>query len=76
MLEQGTDAPDFTLPDQDGNDVTLSGLKGQTRATPAHDRAATYKGEDLCEVVPRTAGTTSQTDQGVVVDRVNVNVFE
>jgi len=30
MLEQGDAAPDFTLPDQDGNDVSLSGLKGQT----------------------------------------------
>lgn len=28
MIEQGTTAPDFTLPDQDGNDVTLSGLRG------------------------------------------------
>jgi thioredoxin-dependent peroxiredoxin len=30
MIEQGATAPDFTLPDQDGNDVTLSGLRGQT----------------------------------------------
>ena len=30
MLEQGDTAPDFTLPDQDGNDVALSDLKGQT----------------------------------------------
>ena len=30
MLEIGENAPDFTLPDQDGNDVTLSDLKGQT----------------------------------------------
>ena len=30
MLEIGENAPDFTLPDQDGNDVALSGLKGQT----------------------------------------------
>lgn len=28
MLDQGTQAPDFTLPDQDGNDVTLSELRG------------------------------------------------
>ena len=28
MIEQGTIAPDFTLPDQDGNDVTLSSLRG------------------------------------------------
>jgi peroxiredoxin Q/BCP len=30
MIEEGTQAPDFTLPDQDGNDVTLSDLRGQT----------------------------------------------
>jgi peroxiredoxin Q/BCP len=29
-IEEGTTAPDFTLPDQDGNDVTLSDLRGQT----------------------------------------------
>ena len=29
MLRPGTRAPDFTLPDQDGNDVTLSGLRGR-----------------------------------------------
>jgi len=29
-LNPGDPAPDFTLPDQDGNPVTLSGLKGQT----------------------------------------------
>jgi peroxiredoxin Q/BCP len=28
MIEPGTEAPDFTLPDQDGNDVTLSALRG------------------------------------------------
>jgi peroxiredoxin Q/BCP len=30
MIEEGTQAPDFTLPDQDGEDVTLSDLRGQT----------------------------------------------
>ena len=29
MIEAGAQAPDFTLPDQDGNEVSLSGLKGQ-----------------------------------------------
>ena len=28
MLEAGAAAPDFTLPDQDGNDISLSDLKG------------------------------------------------
>ena len=30
MLEQGSPAPDFTLPDQDGNDVSLSDYAGKT----------------------------------------------
>lgn len=29
MLEAGTKAPDFTLPDQDGNDVSLSDFNGK-----------------------------------------------
>src|ERR671932_2080936 len=29
MIKQGHDAPDFTLPDQDGNEVKLSELRGQ-----------------------------------------------
>jgi thioredoxin-dependent peroxiredoxin len=29
MLESGSQAPDFTIPDQDGNDVSLSDFRGQ-----------------------------------------------
>ena len=29
MIAEGERAPDFTLPDQDGNPVTLSGLAGR-----------------------------------------------
>ncbi len=29
MVRPGDSAPDFTLPDQEGNDVSLSGLRGQ-----------------------------------------------
>jgi peroxiredoxin len=30
MIEPGEPAPDFTLPDQDGNEVSLEDLRGQT----------------------------------------------
>lgn len=30
MLTEGDAAPDFTLPDQHGQEVTLSDLRGQT----------------------------------------------
>ena len=30
MIEPGTPAPDFSLPDQDGNTVSLEDLRGQT----------------------------------------------
>src|SRR3954447_21563947 len=30
MIEAGQQAPDFTLPDQDGGDVTLSDFRGRT----------------------------------------------
>jgi thioredoxin-dependent peroxiredoxin len=29
LVSEGQDAPDFTLPDQDGNPVRLSELRGQ-----------------------------------------------
>ena len=29
MLAEGTQAPEFTLPDQDGNRVSLSDLRGR-----------------------------------------------
>jgi peroxiredoxin len=48
MLEAGQDAPDFTLPDQDGplpdqdgREVTLSDLCGQTVALYFYPRADT-----------------------------------
>ena len=30
MIEPGSEAPDFTLPDQEGNEVTLSDLRGRS----------------------------------------------
>jgi len=41
MLEVGETAPDFTLPDQDGNEVTLSDLRGQTIVLYFYPRADT-----------------------------------
>jgi peroxiredoxin Q/BCP len=41
MLEQGDSAPDFTLPDQNGEDVTLSDLRGETVVLYFYPRADT-----------------------------------
>ena len=41
MLEIGIQAPDFTLPDQDGNPVTLSDLRGQTVVVYFYPKADT-----------------------------------
>ncbi len=41
MLEAGRKAPDFTLPDQDGNEVSLADLRGETVALYFYPRADT-----------------------------------
>ncbi len=41
MLEAGGAAPDFTLPDQDGEELTLSGLRGRTVVLYFYPRADT-----------------------------------
>jgi thioredoxin-dependent peroxiredoxin len=41
MLEAGTSAPDFTLPDQDGKDLSLADLKGETVVLYFYPRADT-----------------------------------
>ena len=41
MLEAGQAAPDFTLPDQDGEELTLSELRGQTVVLYFYPRADT-----------------------------------
>ena len=40
-VEAGQDAPDFTLPDQDGREVSLSGLRGGTVVLYFYPRAET-----------------------------------
>jgi peroxiredoxin Q/BCP len=39
VLEAGVAAPDFTLPDQDGEEVSLSGLLGETVVLYFYPRA-------------------------------------
>jgi peroxiredoxin Q/BCP len=41
VLEAGAVAPDFTLPNQNGNEVSLSGLKGETVVLYFYPRADT-----------------------------------
>jgi len=41
MIEAGTPAPEFTLPDQDGHDTSLSDFRGQTVVLYFYPRADT-----------------------------------
>ena len=41
MLEPGAQAPDFTLPNQDGEGVSLSALRGQTVVLYFYPKAET-----------------------------------
>lgn len=41
MLEAGQEAPDFTLPDQAGEELTLSALRGETVVLYFYPRADT-----------------------------------
>lgn len=41
MLAEGDKAPDFALPNQDGNTVRLSDLKGQALVLYSYPRAET-----------------------------------
>jgi peroxiredoxin Q/BCP len=41
MIEAGQPAPDFTLPDQDGEELTLSALRGDTIVLYFYPRAET-----------------------------------
>ena len=41
MIEEGTKAPDFTLPDQDGREVSLADFAGRTLVLYFYPRAAT-----------------------------------
>ena len=41
MLEPGANAPDFTLQDQDGNSVSLAGLRGKWVALWWYPKAST-----------------------------------
>ena len=49
MIEPGEEAPDFTLPDQDGNPVHLADLRGSWVVVyfyPKADRAGSYRHND------------------------------
>jgi peroxiredoxin Q/BCP len=41
VLEAGASAPDFTLPDQDGNELSLADLEGETVVLYFYPRADT-----------------------------------
>jgi peroxiredoxin Q/BCP len=46
VLEAGASAPDFTLPDQNGDEVSLSDLRGETVVLYFYPRADTERFEE------------------------------
>jgi peroxiredoxin Q/BCP len=53
VLEAGTQAPDFSLPDQDGNEVSLADLRGQTVVLYFYPRADTGINSVACPPHPQ-----------------------
>ncbi|HUS07535.1 MAG TPA: peroxiredoxin [Bryobacteraceae bacterium] len=60
-LAAGSEAPDFTLPDQDGHEVTLSKLRGRNVVLIFYPRdETTVCRKQLCEFRDRSTITASQ----------------
>ena len=70
MIEPGTPAPDFTLPDQDGKEVSLADLRGRTVVLvfypPDFSPVCTDQLNVYQEVLPRArgAGRDARRDLG------------
>ena len=76
MLEPGQSAPDFTLPDQDGEELTLSALRGETVVLYFYPRADTPgcttqacgvrdRGADYAAIGARVIGASPDTVEAV-----------
>ncbi len=76
MLEAGQAAPDFTLPDQDGEELTLAALRGETVVLYFYPRADTPgcttqacgvrdRGADYAEAGARVIGVSPDTVEAV-----------
>jgi thioredoxin-dependent peroxiredoxin len=66
MLEAGQTAPDFTLPDQDGEELTLSELRGQTVVLRGGPRRAGRTHLGLSWTQPASTADTA-VDAGFVM---------
>jgi peroxiredoxin Q/BCP len=53
MLDPGTPAPDFELPDQDGNPVKLSDLRGHPVVVYFYPKAETFGAKSSTRGGPR-----------------------
>jgi AhpC/TSA family len=64
MLEAGQAAPDFTLPDQDGKELTLSDLRGEAVVLYFYPRADTVScgGRDHCRPLVEDRTRVDQPD--------------
>jgi len=65
MIDPGTTAPDFTLPDQDDAPVTLSSLKGKTVVLYFYPKADAARATRSRRRSPSTLASKTATDASV-----------
>ena len=62
MLAEGDAAPDFTLPDQNGDPIRLSDLRGETIVLYFYPRAAAALTE--CSMLPSSVRSRTRGEHG------------
>ena len=66
MIEAGAPAPDFTLPDQDGNEVSLSSFRGRTVVLVFYPQDFSDVGTDQLSVYQEVLGEIEERGAALV----------